>query len=426
MKTIFALFVLLTNACLAQVNLQTGLRAYYPFSGNAKDESGNNNHPVFNNARLTADRFGNSKSAYHFNGKSTYMKILNSRSLNTNNKLSICVWVKPQGFYSGKCHGNSILMKGDADYLTGNYFFRFEDGIYLKGTHCNSYTAVDASHQNFNALGVYSSMPYIKTSRWYSLIVTYDGKTAKLYVDCALVASVSQKGATFTNIYDLYLGKSNSDAFPYWFNGDMDELRIYDRTLNQQEIMAVCDDIPAVKKPEFVKEKIKEHKNKDLIKPKKADPKAGGSFNEMNPLVANKEVTEFKPGTINQLTVEPEKEMVLENRKNDLVKEITVENDSLWVTLYDNAEIDGDSITLIYNDKILTTHQRLTDKPLTFLIKVSRDSGSRNELVMYAENVGSIPPNTALMVIYDGKKRIELNIKSTEKTNGAVSFKLRE
>ena len=45
---------------------------------------------------------------------------------------------------------------------------------------------------------------------------------------------------------------------------------------------------------------------------------------------------------------------------------------------------------------------------------------------MYAENLGSIPPNTALMIIYDGKKRYELNIKSTEKTNGAVSFKLQE
>jgi hypothetical protein len=45
---------------------------------------------------------------------------------------------------------------------------------------------------------------------------------------------------------------------------------------------------------------------------------------------------------------------------------------------------------------------------------------------MYAENLGSIPPNTALMVIYDGNKRYEVNIKSTEKTNGSVSFKLRE
>ena len=54
------------------------------------------------------------------------------------------------------------------------------------------------------------------------------------------------------------------------------------------------------------------------------------------------------------------------------MQEITVDNDSLSVTLYDNGEIDGDSITLIYNDKILTTHQRLTDKPLTFVIKITR------------------------------------------------------
>ena len=95
------------------------------------------------------------------------------------------------------------------------------------------------------------------------------------------------------------------------------------------------------------------------------------------------------------------------------------------VTLYDNGEIDGDSITLIYNDEVLTTHKRLTDKALTFYIKI-KPGNSRNELIMYAENLGSIPPNTALMVIYDGKKRHELNIKSTAKTNGAVSFKLRE
>jgi hypothetical protein len=87
--------------------------------------------------------------------------------------------------------------------------------------------------------------------------------------------------------------------------------------------------------------------------------------------------------------------------------------------------VDGDSITLIYNDSILTTHKMLTEKPLTFWIKIKPGS-ERNELQMYAENLGSIPPNTALMVIYDGNKRYEVNIKSTEKTNGSVSFKLRE
>jgi hypothetical protein len=117
--------------------------------------------------------------------------------------------------------------------------------------------------------------------------------------------------------------------------------------------------------------------------------------------------------------------VVLEKRNNDLVKELTVDHDSISVTLYDNGIIDGDSITLLFNDKIITTHQLLTDKPLTFYIKIA-PGNNRNELVMYAENLGSIPPNTALMVIYDGKKRYELNISSTETSNGVVSFKLRE
>ena len=45
---------------------------------------------------------------------------------------------------------------------------------------------------------------------------------------------------------------------------------------------------------------------------------------------------------------------------------------------------------------------------------------------MYAENLGSIPPNTALMVIYDGKKRYELNISSSKTSNGVIRFKLKE
>ena len=425
MKKICFLFFLIPSFCIGQVNLKLGLKAYYPFSGNAKDESGNNNHAVYNNARLTADRFGNPKSAYHFDGASSYMRILNSPSLNTSNKLSLCAWVKPQGFYSGKCHGNSIIMKGDNDYLTGNYLMRFDDNAYTYGNNC--YGPVDKTHQNFYGGAMAAPpgySPYIKPNQWYSVILTYDGSRVKLYIDCKLVAVNPQQGATFSNSYDLFLGKLNHSSFPYWFNGDMDEVRIYNRALNYGEITAICEKVPEVKKPEYVKEKVKEKKDKDIVKPKKVNAKPD-SLSEMNPLIVSKEPVEFSPDVIKLLTFDTEKEIVLEDRKKDLVKEIAVEHDSISVTLYDNAEIDGDSITLIYNDKILTTHQRLTDKPLTFWIKIA-PGNSRNELVMYAENLGSIPPNTAMMVIYDGQKRYEVNIKSTEKTNGSVSFKLRE
>ena len=240
MKRIILPFLLIIcTLCYGQVDLNLGLRAYYPFSGNATDVSGNNNNPVFNNATLTADRLGNPNSAYHFNGVDNYMKILNSTSINTSNKLSLVAWVKPQGFYMGTCHGNSIMMKGDADYLTGNYLLRFDDNAYTNGNNCSNST-VDIVHQNFYGAGVLAPSPgytpYIQTNQWYSVIATYDGTTAKLYINCELKAIAPQGSATFTNIYDLYLGNLNNSSFPYWFNGDMDEVRIYDRALTVDEV----------------------------------------------------------------------------------------------------------------------------------------------------------------------------------------------
>jgi gliding motility-associated-like protein len=223
----------------AQVDLNLGLAAYYPFSNNANDVSGNNNNPVFNNATLTADRFGNPNSAYHFNGVSNYMKIPNAPSLNSTNKLSVCAWVKVMGFYTGTCHGNSIMMKGDADYLPGNYLLRFDDGAFTNFQNCAT-PGIDPAHQNFYGAGVYTPppgyAPYIQTNQWHNVIATYDGTTARLYIDCLLRASMPQAGLTFTNGYDLFLGTLNTASFPYWFNGDMDEVRIYNRALNQDEV----------------------------------------------------------------------------------------------------------------------------------------------------------------------------------------------
>src|SRR5215471_8130342 len=121
-RRLFLLVLLIFSKCLfAQVNLNQGLLAYYPFTGNANDASGNNNNPVFNNATLTSDRFGNANNAYSFNGIDNCIRIPNSPSLNPSNQISICVWVNVNGFYQGKCHGNNIVMKGDADYLPGDY-----------------------------------------------------------------------------------------------------------------------------------------------------------------------------------------------------------------------------------------------------------------------------------------------------------------
>jgi hypothetical protein len=306
------------------------------------------------------------------------MRIPNSTSLNFANQISISVWVKPTGFYYDICHASQLISKGGGNYNPGNYALRFDDALYTNGSGCNG-AVCDSIHQNFRGTGtVLTPYPgeFIKKDHWYNVLYTNDGKNAKLYVDCELKYTVVFP-ETFTNREDLFFGKSDDPFFPFWLNGDLDDIRIYNRALNDEEIFTLCKGAEEIKKPDSIPPPIKEP------------------------------------------------EPALEKRDNKLVKQITVDNDSISVTLYDNGIVDGDSVTLIYNDKIITTHQRLTEKPLTFYIKIA-PGNSRNELVMYAENLGSIPPNTALMVIYDGKKRYEINISSTEKTNGTVSFKLRE
>ena len=381
MKILLCCLLMMTEVCFAQVNLKQGLQAYYPFNGNTNDESGNNNNPVKNNATITADRFGKPGSAYHFNGVYQYIQIPNKPSLNFGKEISISVWVRPTGFYYGICHASQLISKGGGNYNPGNYALRFDDALYSAGNGCNG-SKCDTLHQNFRGTGtVLKPYPgdFIKKNKWYNVLYSNDGKTAKLYVDCELKYSVTFP-ETFTNNEDLFFGKSDDEFFPFWLNGDLDEIRIYNRALHADEIFSLCNEKEEPKKIDTVK-------------------------------------------TVELIA--PAKEVILEKRNNELVKEITVDHDSISVTLYDNGIIDGDSITLIYNDKILTTHQLLTEKPLTFFIKIA-PGNSRNELVMYAENLGSIPPNTALMIIYDGTKRYELNINSTKNSNGSVSFKLRE
>jgi gliding motility-associated-like protein len=229
-KSLFLLLLLFAFVfAQSQVNLNSGLRAYYPFTGNANDISGNNNNPVFNNAVLTADHNGNPNSAYHFNGTNSYMKVLNNSTLNMTNQMSIALWVKPTGWYTGSCYNNMMVMKGDNDNNpTGNYYIRFSDFY----TGC---TAPTTTQERFYGTGVTAPTPIVQLNQWYSVVWTYDGTTARIYVNCVLQQSFNIS-LTFTNAADLFLGHMNDPAFPYWLNGDLDEVRIYDRPLNQQEV----------------------------------------------------------------------------------------------------------------------------------------------------------------------------------------------
>ena len=115
----------------------------------------------------------------------------------------------------------------------------------------------------------------------------------------------------------------------------------------------------------------------------------------------------------------------IEKRSKQVIKIIEVESKSFRVDLYDNGQIDGDTISVYFNGKLMVSRQRLSTEPITIHLTIDPERND-NELVMYAENLGSIPPNTALMVVTVGDKRYEVNISSSEQTNGTVRFKLKD
>ena len=110
---------------------------------------------------------------------------------------------------------------------------------------------------------------------------------------------------------------------------------------------------------------------------------------------------------------------VIKQRDNPLVKTIVTNSADILIQLYDNGEIDGDTITVYDNNEIIAYKKGLTGKAIT--LKVQADIyNSHHEFVMVANNLGTIAPNTALMVITTGGKRYELFISSDETKNAKV------
>ena len=108
-------------------------------------------------------------------------------------------------------------------------------------------------------------------------------------------------------------------------------------------------------------------------------------------------------------------------RENVITQEIEVESDTLRIDVYDNGEIDGDMISVFYNQQLILNNQKLTHRSIHIDLKV--EAGKTNEITMFAENLGLIAPNTALMVITDGTKRYEVRMTSNMDKNATIRIK---
>lgn len=101
------------------------------------------------------------------------------------------------------------------------------------------------------------------------------------------------------------------------------------------------------------------------------------------------------------------------------------QSDSLVLTLYDNGDVDGDTVTVLMNGNIIFSKAGLTTKANTKTVYITPDMDSVN-LVMYAESLGEIPPNTGLLIVNDGNKRYDVRFSADLKTNAAIILRRRK
>ena len=113
----------------------------------------------------------------------------------------------------------------------------------------------------------------------------------------------------------------------------------------------------------------------------------------------------------------------LESRPTKDTKILQVKSDKVKIEIYDDGEIDNDIVSVYFNKDLVTGNRALTAKPYSFTIDLV--PGKTNELVLYADNLGSIPPNTALMIITDGVSRYEVRLSADLKNNASVRFEFK-
>jgi uncharacterized protein (TIGR02145 family) len=209
-----------------QVDLHKGLVAYYPFNGNANDESGNGHDGIVHKATLTNDRFGNQKSAYFFNNMSMItVEGFNIPSLAT----TIAFWVKVESndivdeFISKHC------VQGDVEILMRVYYKQYKIEWNIGGTY---FTLSDDN----NIFPVDSDNP-----RFDFLVLTYDGQQACFYINNIKVSSLNISGPIVNNDLPMTFGRYACGELDY-LDGVIDDVRIYNRPLNIYEIKSLYNE----------------------------------------------------------------------------------------------------------------------------------------------------------------------------------------
>jgi len=210
-----------------------GLVGWWPFNGNANDESGNSFNGATNGSSLTNDRYGLPNSSYNFNGTSDYITIPANVNNSVTGPYSISFWVKNNDGLN-VTNGHEVI--GDRDASSYNHRFRMNFGIaqapFLQDT---SYIEAVVANQQYTIL---TSIPTVNS--WEHYVISYSSinQVLSAYKNGLLINSINNVPFE-PNARQINVGRSVSPAYPNgvaYYNGNIDDIGYWSRTLSQQEI----------------------------------------------------------------------------------------------------------------------------------------------------------------------------------------------
>jgi len=211
-------------------DLTKGLVAYYPFNGNANDESGNGNHGTVNGATLSTDRNGTAGKAYSFDGPDDYIIANDSPSLRPD-YITISAWVYAASGYfrAGQIVGKTAYTTAEGEQYALGLGSDLKPGIHIKR---------DAGGAGGAGWGHLISSSPIVADQWTQITGTWDGNSLKIYVGGQLTGSndtVPDGGIDNGTGGNLQIGRWWKED-PRHFGGKLDDIRIYNRALSEKEV----------------------------------------------------------------------------------------------------------------------------------------------------------------------------------------------
>jgi len=220
---IFILYLLVS--CTTSINdIDSGLIAYYPFDGNARDIKGGNGYLKSDMAVLTTDRFGMKNSAYDFNGStsSLFVNVDNIPAMDSAKTISWWYFSEAMPIYDLELGAENMIVLVDSTAGIGIQFGFRASGYKTKGFDTWQWGG-----------GTFLDMDYPEFGSWHHCIYTYDGNTHKFYLDGEKISSSTVKPKSGVPNLLMFGNYPGGDQF---YKGKLDEVRIYNRALTQSEV----------------------------------------------------------------------------------------------------------------------------------------------------------------------------------------------